>query len=79
MTSLTANVLIRYAVDVTDADSIRESVELILGNYSLIAYKAERQEVACATVNERRLQEEPLSDMITHDSAASGDLIAAGG
>jgi cation-transporting P-type ATPase C len=75
VTGITANVLIRYAVEVTDADSIRESVELILGNYSLIAYKAERQEVARATVNERRLQEEPLRDMITRVVVTTVSLI----
>jgi cation-transporting P-type ATPase C len=65
VSSLTANVLVRYSDDVTDADSVRESAELIIGNYSLAAYKAERQEVARGTVNERRLQQEPLRDMVT--------------
>jgi cation-transporting P-type ATPase C len=65
VSSLTANVLVLYSEDDTDADSLRESVELIIGNYSLTAYKAERHEAARRTVNERRLQEEPLSDMVT--------------
>ena len=61
----TNNVLIYYDPRLTTSDQIRETTESIIGSYSLIAYKAERKERVQTTVQERRLQEEPISEMLT--------------
>ena len=45
------------------AEDVVELTELVIGSYSLTAYKAERAEQNRPTVNERRLQEGSLSDM----------------
>jgi len=61
---LTENVLVMFdAAQATTAD-ILEQIESVLGSYSLIAYKAERAAKNLLTVNERRLQEEPISEML---------------
>jgi manganese/zinc-transporting P-type ATPase C len=62
---ITGNVLVYYDEKVTIVDNIRETVESIVGSYSLVAYKQERQKMAQSTVNERRLQEEPINEMVT--------------
>ena len=65
ISTITANVLIYYNHDKIPAEQIRELTETIIGSFSLIAYKAERQEKTKITVQERRLQEEPISEIAT--------------
>jgi len=75
VSSITGNILVYYDSDrATEADII-EAVESIIGSYSLIAYKAEREEQTQKTVNERRLQQEPLSDMVTRVAVTSLSLL----
>ena len=63
MTPLTANLLIYFDSNLSTAEQMRDTAEMIIGSYSMIAYKAERSQLAQDTVNERRLQEEPIRDM----------------
>ncbi len=60
---VTINVLIYYNEDDAAPEYIREMAETIIGSFSLVAYKTERKERVETTVNERRLQEGPLSEM----------------
>nr|VFJ72956.1 MAG: cation-transporting P-type ATPase C [Candidatus Kentron sp. FW] len=61
---LTENVLIHYDRNQTTADMV-SFVEEVLGSFSLIALKAERESRARGTVRERKLQEEPISELIS--------------
>ncbi|UCH83518.1 MAG: cation-translocating P-type ATPase, partial [Candidatus Latescibacterota bacterium] len=65
LSAITANVLIGFDPDLLDPETIRKLVERIVGLHALVAYKAERQEQSRLTVTERRLQDEPLSEMLT--------------
>ncbi len=63
--SITGSCLVYYPPGQTTAEQIRESCEAIIGTYSRIAYKTEREKHNQSTVNERRIQEAPLSEMTT--------------
>ena len=62
---ITANVLVEYDTREATEQEILELVESTVGAFSLDAYKAERAERNRLTVNERRLQSEPISEMGT--------------
>jgi cation-transporting P-type ATPase C len=61
---VTANILIYYKNESADPDVIQESCESIIGTYSRVAYKTEREHQQKITVNERRIQEAPLGEMV---------------
>ncbi|MBD3307928.1 heavy metal translocating P-type ATPase [candidate division KSB3 bacterium] len=71
----TANILVYYDQMLTTAEQIREIIESILGSYALIAYKAERNQQAETTVQERRLQEDPISELLTRVIVTTVSLI----
>ena len=72
---LTQNVLLRYdQVQVSAQDAV-ELAELVIGSYSLTAYKAERAEQNRPTVNERRLQEGSLSEMLVRIGVTTATLV----
>jgi len=74
VTTLTENVLVTFdAAQATTAD-ILEQIESVLGSYSLVAYKAERAAKNLLTVNERRLQEEPISEMLVRIGVTTATL-----
>ena len=54
---------------------VLELTELVIGSYSLTAYKAERAEQNRPTVNERRLQEGSLSDMLIRIGVTTATLV----
>jgi cation-transporting P-type ATPase C len=62
---LTSNVLIYFNHELTTGELIQENCESIIASYSRIAYKAERESLHLLTVNERRIQEAPLTEMAT--------------
>ena len=70
----TENVLVLYDPRQATLDDIVEQVESILGAYALVAYKAERTAQDALTVNERRLQEEPMSEMLARVGVTTGTL-----
>ncbi|MBD3402588.1 heavy metal translocating P-type ATPase [candidate division GN15 bacterium] len=65
VTCLTTGVLIVFDPEAMTLADVTETVQSAIGNYSLIAFKAERLELARQTVQERRLNEEPLREMVT--------------
>ncbi len=70
----TENVLVLYDPGQATLDDIVDQVESILGAYALVAYKAERTAQDALTVNERRLQEEPMSEMLARIGVTTGTL-----
>ena len=74
VTIVTRNVLVYYDAEMATADEVVEMVQTVLGSYALVAYKAERTERNKLTVNERRLQEEPISEMVTRVLVTTGSL-----
>jgi len=74
VTCLTGNVLLGYDPDMLTQDDALDLVEQILGSYSLQAFKSERQKQTGLTVNERRLQDEPLREMVTRVGVTTAAL-----
>jgi cation-transporting P-type ATPase C len=72
---LTQNVLVHYDPEQASTQDVLELAELVIGSYSLIAYKAERAEQNRPTVNERRLQEESLSEMLVRIGVTTATLV----
>ncbi len=77
VTPITENILILFDPDDITADAVLESTEWIISSYSLIAYKEEREILTQPTVNERRLQEEPIGEMATRVAVCSATLLFA--
>lgn len=71
---LTENVLVLFDATQATTSDILEQIESVLGSYSLIAYKAERAAKNLLTVNERRLQEEPISEMLVRIGVTTATL-----
>ena len=71
---LTQNVLLHYDQADVSAQDVLEMAELVVGSYSLTAYKAERAEQNRPTVNERRLQEGSLSEMLVRIGVTTATL-----
>ena len=61
---LSENVLIFFDNRKTNSKEILEITENIISSYSTVAYKSDRAEQNRQTVQERRLQEEPISEML---------------
>lgn len=72
---VTANVLIYYDREITSVDTLIDTVESIFGSYSLLAYKQERFSATKSVVDERRLAEEPISEMVTRIGIVVATLI----
>jgi len=71
---LTQNVLLHYDHTQVSVEDLLELTELVIGSYSLTAYKAERAEQNRPTVNERRLQEGSLSEMLVRIGVTTATL-----
>jgi cation-transporting P-type ATPase C len=61
---LSENVLIFFDNKKTNAKEILEITENMIASYSTLAYKSDREEKNKQTVQERRLQEEPIGEML---------------
>lgn len=72
---ITANVLVFYDPRNATSQDILEMVTSVLGTWSLTAYKAERTAESALTVQERRLQEEPISETITRIAVTTVSLL----
>jgi cation-transporting P-type ATPase C len=72
---LTQNVLLHYDHTQVSPQDVLELAELVIGSYALTAYKAERSEQNRPTVNERRLQEGSLSDMLIRIGVTTATLV----
>jgi cation-transporting P-type ATPase C len=77
VTPITANILVRYDPSRVSEAEIMDISESIISSYSLMAYKAERQNADQPTVIERRLQEEPVSQLAGRVAATTATLLWA--
>ena len=75
VSTITENVLVCFDEQTATRESILETTESVIGSFSMIAYKAERKEKMQTTVNERRLQEEPISEMLTRVTVTTLSLL----
>ena len=71
---VTENVLLEYDPQRSTTDEMLELTESMIGSYSLTAYKQERAIRNAPTVNERRLQEEPISAMLVRIGVTTATL-----
>ncbi|MDJ0809339.1 MAG: cation-translocating P-type ATPase [Desulfobacterales bacterium] len=58
------SLLINFDADKSNSREIMELVEAVMASYSTVAYKIDREIQNKQTVQERRLHEEPLSEML---------------
>ncbi|NOU60715.1 heavy metal translocating P-type ATPase [Marinifilum caeruleilacunae] len=70
---ITSNVLIYYS-DEFDSKIVLRKVEDIISQFSIPAFKGERKEKSRLTVNERRLQEEPVEELFRNVLVGSAAL-----
>jgi cation-transporting P-type ATPase C len=74
VTSITYNILLYFDNEFTTTDMIIENVEWIISSYSMLAFKEERLEISQNSVQERRLHEEPISEMLTRVVVSTATL-----
>lgn len=72
---VTSNLLIFYNAQQAMSEEIRQIVETTIASFSIIAFKEERREKSQVTVNERRLQEEPISEMLIRVFTTTATLL----
>ncbi|MFA8299368.1 MAG: heavy metal translocating P-type ATPase [Hyphomicrobiales bacterium] len=64
ISTVTSNLLIYYDDGFFPLSRLVEHIETIISNYSVVAFQRERSEKNQLTVNERRLQEEPVGTLV---------------
>ncbi|MGA9535691.1 MAG: cation-translocating P-type ATPase [Desulfobacterales bacterium] len=64
MSPITENILVHFDTEKTNAREILELTETVIGSYSMKAFQQDRETKNKQTVQERRLQEEPISEML---------------
>ena len=74
---LTENVLLHYDPQQAQMEDIFSFVESAIGFFSLAALKAERESRTQGTVQERRLQEEPITELVSRVAVNSVALLFA--
>ncbi len=74
---ITSNVLIFYDAHQMTPDHIAGHIEEIVSLYSIPAHQQERKEQSAPTVNERRLQEEPVGNLLRNVLAGAASLAYA--
>lgn len=74
---ITANILIHYNPEEAGPNLIAGNLEEIVSMFSIPAYQQERKEESRITVNERRLQEEPVTKLLINVITGAGSLIYA--
>lgn len=74
VSTLTSNILVRFSESEFYAQNVVSNVEDIISTYSIPAFQLERRQNAQLTVNERRLQEEPVSSLMRNVVAGALSL-----
>ncbi len=64
LSSVTENVVIEFDPGKTSAKTVLESTENIIGQFSTVAYRRDKEIQSELTVQERRIQEEPINEML---------------
>jgi cation-transporting P-type ATPase C len=74
ISNLTSNILVHFQENEFYAQNVVQNVEDIISTYSIPAFQRERKQNAQLTVNERRLQEEPVSSLLRNVVAGALSL-----
>jgi cation-transporting P-type ATPase C len=74
VTTITESVLVEYDARQLASQDILSAVQSAFGEHALAIFKAERALAAEATVQERRLQEESITDILTRIGATAATL-----
>ncbi len=74
---ITANIVVQYESDEVSPEVIISEMEEIISLFSIPAHQREREEKNKLTVNERRLQEEPLGSLLRNVLIGAGALTYA--
>jgi len=74
---ITSNILVHYHAENAGAELVLKKAEDVVALFSIPAFKAERKEKFRLTVNERRLQEEPVSALFRNVLLGAGSLVWA--
>ena len=64
ITNLSQNIVIEFDSSKTSAKEVFESTENIIGQFSTVAYKLDREKQNLQLVQERRIHEEPINEML---------------
>jgi cation-transporting P-type ATPase C len=74
---ITSNILVYYDAGDMYSHEITKNIEDIIATFSIPAFKQERKENAMITVNERRLQEEPIQALLRNVITGAATLVFA--
>jgi cation-transporting P-type ATPase C len=75
MSTISCTVLIHYEAVEASAEEILDRINTVMGSWSLSAFKEERSERNAMTLQERRLQEEPLGALLQRIGIISATLV----
>lgn len=75
LSTISCTVLIYYEAVEASSEEILDRVNTVLGSWSLSAFKEERSERNAMTLQERRLQEEPLGSLLQRIGIISATLL----
>jgi len=75
VSTISCTALIHYEAVEASSEEILDRVNTVLGSWSLSAFKEERSERNALTLQERRLQEEPLSVLVQRIGITSATLL----
>ena len=64
ITNMTENIVVEFESAKTSAKEVFESAENIIGQFSTVAYKLDKAKQSEQLVQERRIQEEPINEML---------------
>ena len=74
----TGGLLINYDMEHLNSEDVVEIIESQIGTYSLQIYQSHREKLNALTVNERRLQDVSVKDMLKRITITAGALIFYG-
>ncbi|MFA8450634.1 MAG: heavy metal translocating P-type ATPase [Bacteroidales bacterium] len=72
---ISKRILIFYSKDKIKKEHLIDQIENTIANYSIIAFQRERSKNNRLTVNERRLQEEPIANILRNVALSTFSLI----
>ena len=77
VTPVTGSILIHYQSDVMTEDNLAESVEYIISTYSVTVFREHKEEQNRLPVSERRVENEPISELITRVAVTGVSVVYA--
>lgn len=75
MSTATENILIHFDAEKANAREVLELAETVIGSYSTKVFQLDREARNKLSVQERRIQEEPISEMVTRIAMNGATLL----